>query len=276
MGGVSGTRKGKGTASTRNRAYQFLVPRCFCLFSDSIIIHFGVSLAFHYLCRNTKAGEGIAFVKLWPLNPKTGTRSSNLCTGFPAPSLDEVASRLSRGVGVGVGVGDGDGDGDGTDMDVEILRDEEGVAAVAKAEARLAAASSASAGAESSADVDEVEAATAQESEVGKAGVPMSTAIEKTTEALAAAPKPLAPAGDATNATTSMNVAAGPDDSGCRDGGLPPTTERKDRAFGCEAVLPPRWLALEVEMFACGSINVSYMMEFIKICFEQVGVGFCL
>lgn len=36
------------------------------------------------------------------------------------------------------------------------------------------------------------------------------------------------------------------------------------------AAAPPRCLALELEIFACGTINVSYMIGFIKGCFQQV------
>lgn len=176
-------------------------------------------------------GEGIAFVKLWPLNPKTGARSSSLRTGFPAPSLDEMASRLSSG---------------GPGMDIEILLGEDGVAALAKAQA-----------VEEAAEVKAAVETKAGEASSAEAGV--STVEEKAVHI----------SEDPVVMSSMEAVAQGPDATSEVTGAGEGLVKARAGSDGSSA---PRWLALEVEMFACGSINVPYMMELIKICFEQVSV----
>lgn len=192
-------------------------------------------------------GEGIAFVKLWPLNPKTGARSSSLRTGFPAPSLDEMASRLSSG---------------GPGIDIEILLGEDGVAAVAKAEAEAEATAS------EPAETKEAEVK-AVETKAGEASTEagVSTAKGKAVQ-ISQDPLVMSSMGEdgavaqGADATSEVDTASGAGED------LP-----KARA-GSDGSSAPRWLALEVEMFACGSVNVPYMMELIKICFEQVIVAY--
>lgn len=195
-------------------------------------------------------GEGIAFVKLWPLNPSTGARSRSIRTGFTAPTINDLASRVSPG---------------GGGLDIEILVGQDGVDAVRKAEAAAEAKVTTAAADEASPACvpglttgmsDETSTAERMRSPTDEASPPSPAAVPPSD--LPA--DPFEPACDAADGTATVK---GPVDEAVA---LAPA--------GGEEAAPPRWLALEVEMFACGYINVSYMMDLVKVCFEQVRYAF--
>lgn len=183
-------------------------------------------------------GEGLAFVKLWSLNPKTGARSPSLRTGFPAPTIDDLASRASAS---------------GGGMDIEILLGEDGLAAVAKAEA--------AAEAQAAAEAEAVDSGSGSAGgELGAAHTEVVHAEEIEKIARAAAAVVAATAADAAGPAGGRGQ-----DRGSAGTGTAPSSDGKTSR--------PRWLALEVEVHACGDIDVPYLMALIKVCFEQVNAS---
>lgn len=213
-------------------------------------------------------GEGLAFVKLWPLDPKTGARSSSLKTGHSPPSIAELADRTSAS------------------MDIEILVGRAGLAAVAKAEAAakaeeaaamtkeaaataavaISAAPEAAEGAPAAvAPPDEGRETTTQSAEEGVVQHPSVPAVETMPGTVEA--DGTVDAATTTAATTTTSRAA----PHWTSAGAAKADEHATVVEATAAPLP-RKLALEVEVFAIGSINVPYLMALIKVSFEQVCV----
>lgn len=181
-------------------------------------------------------GEGLAFVKLWALNPKTGARSSSLRTGFPAPTIDDLASRASAS---------------GGGLDIEILLGEDGLAAVAKAEA--------AADAQAAADAEFGDSGSGSGSAGGEPGAAHTEDVHAEADKKDAR---VAATGAAATAADKAKPAGGRAQDRDSAGTMPSGDGKTSR---------PRWLALEVEVHACGDIDVPYLMAVIKVCFEQVG-----
>lgn len=219
-------------------------------------------------------------MKLWPLDPETGAHSSSLKTGFAPPPIAELASRTSAS------------------MDIEILVGRDGLTAVAKAETAAKAkeaAAKAKEAAEKSEEAAAKAAAAAPEAVQGApavvaspeeggeiAGTTAKSAEEgawqhPSVPAIETVPSDLE-AGGTVDATTTTSSAAP------HDGAVAPaeanagtaTTSEEATAGEAAAAPLPRKLALEVEVFAIGSINVPYLMALVKVSFEQVRVRACV
>lgn len=242
-----------------------------------------------------KVGEGLAFVKLWPLDCKTGARSSTLRTGFPPPSIDEMTRRTSA---------------TGGGMDIDILGGEDGLAAVAHAKAATAAAAEAEGAAASAAGAEEPRTsspssppgrstegamtegeageklARAEEGGFGEGGTTSSASPSKEKQAgtlpalssSSSTPVGTAPAqmveGDRAGKSSVALMAGG---GAVGTAGAAATAaetavdgEEKEEKEEEEEAGRPRGMALEVEVFAIGGINVPDLMALIKVCFEQV------
>ncbi len=214
-----------------------------------------------------KVGEGLAFVKLWPLD-KTGARSPSLKTGFPPPTIAELASRTSER------------------MDIEMLVGRDGMAAVTAAKAAAEAEAAATVAAAAVAlEAVEVESSVAGEGVISKGGgdtVAVPPPEGSGEEVLRQ--RPPAPAAEAALSTegggaagaggggggSSSSRAALDDEEATSTAAGPATGVGAGAGAGAT---PLRSLALEVEVFAVGSINVLYLMTLIKACFEQVQYG---
>lgn len=233
-------------------------------------------------------GEGIAFIKLWPLNPKTGERSSSLRTGFPAPTVAELASRVSAS----------GRSGGACSLDIEMIVAKSRAAAVGEdvtgtvPDTRGNELSPTDAGAAGT-GAEELEASATVNSMVADTLPGPADAVIGGQPAGSQARC----AGDDTNGVDQCPSVAGADvenaegslaerlgatgesgndaphtgirpsqhtSPGSRNGG---SAEHKARQSPATA---SRWLALEVEVNACGSINVPHVMDLIKVCFEQV------
>lgn len=207
-------------------------------------------------------------MKLWPLDPKTGARSSSLKTGHLPPSIAELASRTSAS------------------MDIEILVGRDGLAAVAKAEATAKAEEAATKAKEAAAKAAAVaaaalgaaESAPAAEASLAEGGETTSTATKSTEEgaeqhpclhAIELLPSAVEADGTVDTAAAATTTSAAPQGTST---GIAATDE-KAAATEPSAAPRPRKLALEVEVFAIGSINVPYLMALIKVSFEQVCAG---
>lgn len=217
-------------------------------------------------------GEGLAFVKLWPLDAKTGARTPSLRTGFRPSPISEVASRTSA---------------TGGGMNIEILAGADGLAAVAKAKAAAeAAASSARAPLERSWPVPaSVRASSPPSSLSSPPGSPaeiVDTAPDGAGLGASAAAVSGSDVGNGAgesssrqvssvvddNAADNISIEAMPEAAATGEAGRAAAGEKKEATAAA-----PRWLALEVEVFAVGGINVPYMMFLITVCFEQVCVA---
>lgn len=217
----------------------------------------------------------MAFVRLWPLNHKTGARSRSLRTGFSAPTINNLSSRVSAA---------------GGGLDIHILIGEDGLAAVAEAAATEAAAQAeaqaVAAAAETGAKEIEVPAwGSSTEAVVTKAAATSSSAtvnaaaVETSPSSAPSAPakKPpgggMDPAGNMAVDTAgggAVDSAGGGVDSAGIIGECAVGSSSAAGAEKAAAAPPPRCLALELEIFACGTIDVPYMIGFIKGCFQQV------
>lgn len=217
-------------------------------------------------------------MKLWPLDPKTGARSSSLKTGHKPPSIAELASRTSAS------------------FDIEILVGRDGLAAVAKAEEAAQAeetaakTNEAAARAAEAAEVAELEsaegapAAVASPEEGGENSYTTKKCDEEggvqdsTVTAVETVPSTVGAQGEVCSATTTASGAtATTTGSAAPRGASEGTTTTDEKATAVEAAATPllRKLALEVEVFAIGSINVPYLMALIKVSFEQVRARWC-
>lgn len=192
-------------------------------------------------------------MKLWPLNPKTGARSSSLKTGHKPPSMAELVSRASAST------------------DIEILVGRDGLAEVAKAEAAAKAEEAAS---QAKAAASEALGAVtdAASSEGGKAA---STITQGAEEGAVQHPQVTMVPGtldtdDTVGATAANASPAVATTSSAAPQGTNTATGEEAAAVETAATSLPRKLALEVEVFAIGSINVPYLMALIKSSFEQV------
>ncbi|CAB1116053.1 unnamed protein product [Ectocarpus sp. CCAP 1310/34] len=215
-----------------------------------------------------KVGEGLAFVKLWPLDAKTGARTPSLRTGFRPSPISELESRTSA---------------TGGGMDIEILAGADGLAAVAKAKAAAeAAASSAPAPLERSSLVPaSVRASSPPSSLSSPPGSPaeiVHTAPDGAGLGASAAAVGGSDVGSGAGESSSRSASSLVDDNAVDNIGIEAMPEAAATGEAGRAVAgenkeataaAPRWLALEVEVFAVGGINVPYMMFLITVCFEQ-------
>lgn len=231
------------------------------------------SHVFHHRRPSEKVGEGLAFVKLWPLDAKTGARTPSVRTGFPPSPISELLSRTSA---------------TGGGMDIEILAGEDGLAAVAKAKAAAeAAASSARGPLERSSPVPaSVRASSPPSSLSSPPGSPAGIVDTTPDRAGLGGASPAAVGGSDVGSGTREssfrqafsvvdkavdNISTGvPETAATAEACRTADGEKKEAAATAAA---PRWLALEVEVFAVGGISVPYMMFLITVCFEQVRVA---
>lgn len=132
-------------------------------------------------------------------------------------------------------------------MGIEILLGEDGLAAVAKAEA--------AAEAQASAEEEMVDSGSA--SPRGEPGAARTKGVHAEV--------------DTKNAREATGVSASAADAAKPAGGRAQDRDSAGMApSGDGKTSPRRWLALEVEVHACGDIDVPYLMALIKVCFEQV------
>lgn len=210
-------------------------------------------------------------MKLWPLNPKTGARSSSLKTGFDPPSIAELESRTSAS------------------MDIEMLVGRAGLAAVAKAEAAakaeeeaakaaattLEAIEGAPADGASPEEGGETNGSSTRSAEEGMIQHPSMPAVETVPSSVEAGDTVGASTSSCSSSTTTATTNAAPLDAeiapvGAKTGTATTGKEATAAAEVAAAVPLQRKLALEVEVFAVGGINVLYLMALIKVSFEQV------
>lgn len=136
-------------------------------------------------------------------------------------------------------------------MDIEILLGEDGLAAVAKAEA--------AAEAQAAAEAEGVDSGSGSAGgELGAAHTEVVHEEEIQNIARSAAAAVVA----ATAADAATPAGGRGQNRGSAGTGTAPSGDGKTNR--------PRWLALEVEVHACGDIDVPYLMALIKVCFEQV------
>lgn len=136
-------------------------------------------------------------------------------------------------------------------MDIEILLGEDGLAAVAKAEAA----------AEAQAAADAELGYSGSNSAGGEPGAAHTEGVHAEADKKDAR---AAATGAAATAAGEAKTAGGRAQDRDSAGTVPPGDGKTSR---------PRWLALEVEVHACGDIDVPYLMAVIKVCFEQVGAS---
>lgn len=202
---------------------------------------------------NVQVGYGIAIVKLWPLEHPNAARSTRLLTGFAAPTIDTVTSHVSaRGRG----------------PDVQLLVGEDQLAAATVNRPAVAAAAaaavavptpSASTTTDSSSTPHDIPSSPNEDTVLnGASDVRGCIALRQESSGSVAA------AGRGEEAVDSATVGTEGTTCGVGGGGSSGGGGPGDSGTG------ERCIALELEIFACGAINVPRLIEVIKGRFQQV------